>query len=84
MGKVKTKVRNGMRSEMIDSLLSIRAVRRKQCCYNYELLKEVLQQRGTTKIYRASASASTSTSSLVLSVKKDIDNPGLFDYSMDY
>lgn len=83
---VKTKARNRMRPEMINSLLSIRAGlrRRKQCCYNYELPKEVLQQIGTTKIYQATASTSTSTSSLVPSVEEDIDDPGLFESSLDY
>ena len=88
MDKVKTKARIRMRLEMINSLLSIRAgrTRRKQCRYNYELPKEVLQQIGTTKIYQATASASTSTSIsyLVPSVEEDIDDSGLFDSSLDY
>ena len=50
----------------------------------YELPKEVLQQRGTTKIYQATASASTSTSSLAPSVEEDTDDNGLFNSSLDY
>lgn len=76
MNNVKTKLRNRMKTDMVNAILNIRAglKRNEKTCYTYELPDKVLNQIGTTQSY---SQPSTSTAPEIIETPNsddDLDN----------
>lgn len=79
MHLIKNKLRNRMKSDMANAILSIRAglKRAGKNCYNYELPKEVTDAIGTSAVYNTPGPAgleSPSTSGAASSIAEELDD----------